>query len=58
MDTSIVLEIFIILLLVMINGLFAMSELAIVSARKPRLQRWADKGDKKAQRNYSGQDLN
>ena len=49
MDTSIVLEIFIILLLVMINGLFAMSELAIVSARKPRLQRWADKGDKKAQ---------
>ena len=49
MSSSIVLEILIILLLIMINGLFAMSEIAIVSARKPRLQQWADKGNKKAQ---------
>jgi len=49
MSSSIVLEIFIILLLIMVNGLFSMSELAIVSVRKPRLQQRADKGDKKAQ---------
>ncbi|HID54085.1 MAG TPA: HlyC/CorC family transporter [Anaerolineae bacterium] len=47
--SPIVMEIFIILLLIMVNGLFAMSEIAIVLARKPRLQQWADKGDKKAQ---------
>ena len=31
-------DLFIILALVALNGIFAMSELAIVSARKPRLQ--------------------
>lgn len=50
MNNTIILEIFIILLLIMANGLFAMSELAIVSARQPRLQQRAEKGDKKAQR--------
>jgi putative hemolysin len=49
MSSSIVLEILIIFLLIMVNGLFAMSEIAIVSARKPRLQQWANKGNKKAQ---------
>jgi putative hemolysin len=49
MSSSIVLEILIIFLLIMVNGLFAMSEIAIVSARKPRLQQWADKGNRKAQ---------
>lgn len=49
MGNSIILEIVIILLLVVLNGLFAMSEIAIVSARKPRLQQWAEKGDKRAQ---------
>ncbi|NIW46762.1 MAG: DUF21 domain-containing protein, partial [Gammaproteobacteria bacterium] len=49
MGNSIVLEILIILLLIVLNGLFAMSELAVVSARKPRLQQRADKGDKNAQ---------
>ncbi len=49
MNSSIFLEIFIILILIMINGIFAMSEIAIVSARKPRLQQRAEKGDKKAQ---------
>jgi len=31
--------------LIVLNGLFAMSELAIISARKSYLQRFADKGD-------------
>ncbi|MFA5600366.1 MAG: CNNM domain-containing protein, partial [Phenylobacterium sp.] len=38
----------VVLLLVVLNGLFAMSELAIVSARKSRLQTLADRGDKGA----------
>jgi putative hemolysin len=47
--SSIVFEITIILLLVIANGLFAMSEIATVSARKARLQQMANKGDKRAQ---------
>jgi putative hemolysin len=42
---TIALEVFALLLLVMANGLFAMAEMAIVSARKPRLQRRAGEGD-------------
>ncbi len=42
---SVAIEILAIFLLVMANGLFAMAEMAIVSARKPRLQRRADEGD-------------
>lgn len=42
-------EIGLILLLLLLNGLFAMAELAVVSARKARLQQWADKGDARAQ---------
>ncbi|MBC7234931.1 MAG: HlyC/CorC family transporter [Chloroflexi bacterium] len=38
-------EIFFILLLVLINGLFAMAEMALVSARKTRLQDRATSGD-------------
>lgn len=38
----------IILLLILVNGLFVMSELAIVSARKVRLQQSANQGDKGA----------
>ncbi|ARV62048.1 hypothetical protein BZZ01_28530 [Nostocales cyanobacterium HT-58-2] len=41
-------EILIILLLILANGLFVMSELAIVSARKVRLQQLAERGDAKA----------
>ncbi|MFB3765459.1 MAG: hemolysin family protein [Methanotrichaceae archaeon] len=41
-------EIAIILLLVLINGIFVMSEIAIVSARKFRLQQRADEGDENA----------
>lgn len=38
----------ILLLLVLLNGLFAMSEIALVTAKKSRLQRLADNGDKGA----------
>ena len=41
-------EIFILLLLIIINGLFVMSEIALVSARKGRLEGLANKGDAKA----------
>ena len=43
-------EIFILLSLIFINGLFVMSEIALVSARKARLESMADKGDIKAKR--------
>jgi putative hemolysin len=47
--SSISLEILVILLLLAVNGLFAMSEIAVVSARKARLQKAAGDGDKRAQ---------
>ena len=43
-------EILIILLLVLANGVFAMSEIAVVSSRKPRLQHLADEGHRGARR--------
>jgi putative hemolysin len=42
-------EILILVALILLNGLFAMSELALVSARKARLQKLIDEGDKSAQ---------
>jgi CBS domain containing-hemolysin-like protein len=41
-------EIFILLALILLNGLFSMSEIALVSARKARLEAQANKGDGKA----------
>ena len=41
-------EIVVIFLLIVANGVFAMSEMAVVAARKSRLQDWADKGNAKA----------
>lgn len=41
-------EIFILLALIIINGLFVMSEIALVSARKSRLETMGNKGDSKA----------
>ncbi len=43
-------EIFIILGLILINGFFSMAEIALVSARKARLEAQADKGDIDAKR--------
>ncbi len=42
------LEILIVLVLIVANGIFAMSEIAVVSSRKVRLQRWAQEGNQKA----------
>ena len=42
------LELFVALVLISLNGLFALSELAVVSARKSRLKVMADAGRKGA----------
>jgi putative hemolysin len=41
-------DIFILGVLILLNGLFSMAEIALVSARKGRLEYMAEKGDKKA----------
>jgi len=46
--TAIALEILFIILLLVANGVFAMSEIAVVTARKARLRQRADAGDAKA----------
>jgi len=46
--TDTVLEIILILILIFLNGLFALSELALLSARRPRLQQYREDGDKRA----------
>jgi magnesium and cobalt exporter, CNNM family len=42
------LELIILLFLIFLNGLFVMAEIALVSARKSRLENLADNGDEKA----------
>jgi putative hemolysin len=44
-----VFEVAIILVLILLNGVFAMSEIAIVSSRKARLEKWAKDGNPKAE---------
>ena len=46
---SYVIDILVIFLLVILNGLFAMSELAVVSARKARLKTLAEEGERGAE---------
>lgn len=41
-------EILIVVGLVLVNGIFAMSEMSVVSARRTRLQQWARQGNAKA----------
>lgn len=43
-------EIIILLVLIFVNGLFVMSEIALVSARKSRLENLAEKGDHQAKK--------
>jgi putative hemolysin len=45
---SLTTEILILILLILINGLFSLSEMAVVSARKVRLQQRAEEGNKAA----------
>lgn len=42
---SVALELFVIFALLVANGVFSMTELAVVSARKGRLRQRADNGD-------------
>jgi putative hemolysin len=42
-------EILLIVPLIVLAGVFALAEIALVSVRKPRLQRWADQGSASAQ---------
>ncbi len=48
--SSVVNEIIIVLLLLVLNGVFVMSEMAVVSSRKARLQQQANEGNKRAER--------
>lgn len=41
-------ELFILLGLILLNGLFVIAEISLVSARKSKLESWANKGDKNA----------
>lgn len=43
-------DVIILLLLILLNGLFVMSEIALVSVRKARLETLADKGDERAKK--------
>ena len=43
-------EIVIIFLFIILNGVFVMSEIAVVSSKKPRLQQRANEGDQRARR--------
>jgi len=47
--STVILEIGLIVLLTLLNGMLAMSEIAVVSARRARLQRRATEGDRGAQ---------
>ncbi len=47
--SGMVVEALIISLLVMVNALFAMSELAVISARKSKLKEWAKMGNRRAE---------
>ena len=42
-------ELLILFGLILLNGVFAMSEIAVVTARKTRLQEWAEGGNRKAE---------
>jgi putative hemolysin len=46
--SSIIFEGLVVVLLIFINGIFAMSEIAVVSSRKTRLQQWAEEGNARA----------
>ena len=47
--SDITFQIILIVLLTIANGIFSMSEIAIISARKARLQQWINEGNAKAQ---------
>ncbi len=50
MEWQVGFEIILIASLILVNGIFSLSEIALLSARKPRLQQRAEEGDKRALR--------
>jgi putative hemolysin len=46
--STVLIEIFIIFVLLLANGVFAMTEIAVVSSRKARLKKMADEGSARA----------
>lgn len=44
-----IIGIFLLFLLIVVNGVFSMTEMAVVSIRKARLQKYVDQGNRKAQ---------
>ncbi|MFH1086173.1 MAG: CNNM domain-containing protein, partial [Chloroflexota bacterium] len=48
--STLLLETAIVLVLILVNGFFSMSEIALLSARKARLRQRADMGDRRAER--------
>src|SRR5918998_5628176 len=48
MELKVALDFFLLFILFLLNGVFAMSELAVASSRKTRLQQWAEEGDERA----------
>jgi putative hemolysin len=41
-------DVLVVFFLIIMNGVLSMSEIAVLSARKPRLQQWSEDGDKQA----------
>jgi putative hemolysin len=50
MTTTIAIELLVLLLMILLNGVLAMSEIAVVSSRKPRLEQMARTGNRGAAR--------
>src|SRR5918997_3149287 len=47
-ESDVALDILLLFILFLLNGVFALSELAVASSRKTRLQQWAEEGDERA----------
>lgn len=46
--SNIILEIFLIIFLILLNGYFSLSEIALISSKKSKLRHWSKQGNKKA----------
>ena len=55
MDSDLTLDFIIIVILIIANGIFSMTELAIVNAKKRRLEEMAESGNERARRPLSWQ---
>ena len=53
MDSDLTLDFIIIIVLIIANGLFSMTELAIVNAKKRNLEEMAEAGNERAKKAYA-----